>query len=65
MVDDYFKRIPNVIHVLHFFLFVTMLISLYIFILAIGMKSSSHRPYYFAWQFPMLLAIFLESYFMF
>lgn len=62
--DVSFTKLPILVKVLHVFLFVTMLISLLIFFLAIGMNSKEHRPFYFAWQFPMLLAIFLESYFL-
>jgi len=59
-----YASLPILVKVLHIFLFISMLISLAIFVLAMGMNSREHRPFYFAWQFPMLLAIFLESYFM-
>lgn len=59
-----YASLPMLVKVLHIFLFIAMLISLAIFVLAIGLNSKEHRPFYFAWQFPMLLAIFLESYFM-
>jgi len=59
-----YASLPMLVKVLHIFLFITMLISLAIFVLAMGMNSREHRPFYFAWQFPMLLAIFLESYYM-
>ena len=42
-------------------LFITMIVSLYIFIQAILCDKNNYKCIYSTWQFPMLLALFLES----
>ena len=44
------------------FMFVVMLISFFIFIMTLVVKSKEYKDVFSAWQFPMLLAIFLEVY---
>lgn len=41
-------------------LFVAVMISLYIFIQILVVKDLRYKPIFSTWQFPMLLAIFLE-----
>ena len=41
-----------------FLLLCTMLLSFYIFIMSICSKTHKYKTY--AWQFPMLLALFVE-----
>ena len=43
-------------------MFIVMLISFYIFIMVLVVKSREYKDVFSAWQFPMLLAIFLEIY---
>lgn len=43
-------------------MFVVMLISFFIFIMVLVVKSKEYKDVFSAWQFPMLLAIFLEIY---
>ena len=43
-------------------MFVVMLISFFIFIMTLIVKSKEYRDVFSTWQFPMLLAIFLEVY---
>ena len=47
----------------HLSLFISLIISFYIFINAVVFRKREHHRVYFTWQFPMLLAIFLESLF--
>jgi len=46
------------------FMFIVMIISLFIFIMTVIVKSKEYRDVFSTWQFPMLLAIFLEIYFL-
>lgn len=41
-------------------LFLTLLLSFYIFISVIVYKNKTYKPIFSTWQFPMLLAIFLD-----
>lgn len=43
-----------------FAILVSLLISFYIFINTMCFKSREHQSVFSMWQFPMLLAIFLE-----
>jgi hypothetical protein len=43
-------------------MFIVMLISFFIFIMTLVVKSKEYRDVFSTWQFPMLLAIFLEVY---
>jgi hypothetical protein len=43
-------------------MFIVMLISFYIFIMVLVVKSKEYKDVFSTWQFPMLLAIFLEVY---
>lgn len=43
-----------------FSLLVSLLISFYIFVNKICLKNNEHNSLFSTWQFPMLLAIFLE-----
>jgi len=43
-------------------LFLIVLLSFYIFIMTIFMKSTQYKAAFSTWQFPMLLAIFLDVY---
>ncbi len=43
-------------------MFIVMLISFFIFIMTLVVKSKEYKDVFSAWQFPMLLAIFLEVY---
>ena len=43
-----------------FVLLVALLISFYIFISTMCLKNREHQSIFSMWQFPMLLAIFLE-----
>ncbi len=43
-------------------LFIALLISFYIFILNIYSKQNKYSHIFTTWQFPMLLAIFLDIY---
>ena len=43
-----------------FVLFVAVIISFYIFIQILVMKDLTYKPMFSTWQFPMLLAIFIE-----
>ena len=43
-------------------MFVVMLISFFIFIMTLIVKSKEYKDVFSTWQFPMLLAIFLEVY---
>jgi hypothetical protein len=44
------------------FLFCILLISFYIFIMTVFMKSADYKGLFSTWQFPMLLALFLDVY---
>jgi hypothetical protein len=44
------------------FMFIVMLISFFIFIMTLVVKSKEYKDVFSTWQFPMLLAIFLEVY---
>jgi len=44
------------------FLFCILLISFYIFIMTVFMKSTHYKGLFSTWQFPMLLALFLDVY---
>jgi hypothetical protein len=44
-----------------FLLFLTVLISFYIFVSIIVLKDNTYKNIFSTWQFPMLLAIFLET----
>ena len=43
-------------------LFLIVLLSFYIFIVTVFMKSPQYKSVFSTWQFPMLLAIFLDVY---
>jgi len=43
-------------------LFLIVLLSFYIFIMTVFMKSTQYKSVFSTWQFPMLLAIFLDVY---
>jgi len=43
-------------------LFLIVLLSFYIFIMTVFMKSTQYKEVFSTWQFPMLLAIFLDVY---
>jgi len=43
-------------------MFIVMLISFFIVIMTLVVKSKEYRDVFSTWQFPMLLAIFLEVY---
>ena len=43
-------------------LFLIVLLSFYIFIMTVFMKSTQYKAVFSTWQFPMLLAIFLDVY---
>jgi len=45
-------------------MFIVMIISLFIFTMTVIVKSKEYRDVFSTWQFPMLLAIFLEIYFL-
>jgi hypothetical protein len=51
----------NVQNVFLAFLFITMVLSFYILIQAILYKKSNYKMLYSTWQFPMLLALFMET----
>ena len=42
-------------------LFITLLLSLYIFVQAIFCNIDNYKCLYSTWQFPMLFALFMES----
>ena len=44
------------------FMFIVMLISFFIFTMTLIVKSKEYKDVFSTWQFPMLLAIFLEVY---
>ena len=56
MVENY------IVKLFLFFLFVTMIISFYMFINVLQDRTKFKNAFS-AWQFPMLFAIFLECYF--
>jgi len=43
-------------------LFLIVILSFYIFIVTVFMKSTQYKGVFSTWQFPMLLAIFLDVY---
>ena len=43
-----------------FVLLISVIISFYVFIQILVVKDSTYKPMFSTWQFPMLLAIFLE-----
>ena len=43
-----------------FVLLISVLISFYIFINILVLKKQTYKPMFSTWQFPMLLAIYLE-----
>ena len=43
-----------------FVLLISVMISFYIFIQILVVKDLTHKPMFSTWQFPMLLAIFIE-----
>ena len=43
-------------------MFIVMLISFFIFIMTLIVKSKEYKDVFSTWQLPMLLAIFLEVY---
>lgn len=52
----------NVVHfLLIIFLGITVLLSFYILVMNIIFKDKSLRTSFNTWQFPMLLALFLDS----
>jgi hypothetical protein len=51
-----------VIQVFLMFLFITMMLSFYIFINVLN-NNKKYKSVFSAWQFPMLFAIFLECFF--
>ena len=47
--------------VFHFFLLGALLISFYFFIDILVFKNKNHTDIFSTWQFPMLLAIYLDT----
>ena len=43
-----------------FVLLISVMVSFYIFIQILVVKDLTYKPMFSTWQFPMLLAIFLE-----
>ena len=41
-------------------MFIIVLLSFYIFIMTLMLKSNDYKDIFSTWQFPMLLAIFLD-----
>ena len=41
-------------------MFIIVLLSFYIFIMTLMLKSKEYKDIFSTWQFPMLLAIFLD-----
>jgi hypothetical protein len=54
-----FKNIINII--LQLSLFVALLCSFYIFVNALLLKENTYKNLYTTWQFPMLLAIYIDT----
>lgn len=44
-------------------LFVVLLLSFYIFITTLVFEKTNNKFLYQTWQFPMLLAVFLDAYY--
>jgi hypothetical protein len=44
-----------------FCLFIALLLSFYFFIDILVFKNKDHSPLFSTWQFPMLLAIFVDT----
>jgi hypothetical protein len=42
-------------------MFLVMLLSFYMFIMTIAAKSKDFKGIYSAWQFPMILALFVDA----
>ena len=56
----------NTIHsIFKIFLLITLCLSFYIFINNIGLKEFKNKSTFNTWQFPMLLAIFLDVWYEF
>ncbi len=43
-----------------FFLLITVILSFYVFVCVLILKNKKHNSVFTAWQFPMLLAVYLE-----
>lgn len=54
-----FKNIINII--LQLSLFIALLCSFYIFVNALLLKENTYKNLYTTWQFPMLLAIYIDT----
>lgn len=47
-------------HIFKFVLLVSLLISFYVFIDIVVFKKDTYKPLFSTWQFPMLLALYLD-----
>ena len=47
-------------HIFKFVLLVSLLISFYVFIDILVLKKDTYKPLFSTWQFPMLLALYLD-----
>lgn len=47
-------------HIFKFVLLVSLLISFYVFIDILIFKRDTYKPLFSTWQFPMLLALYLD-----
>ena len=43
-----------------FFLLLALLLSFYFFIITVVLNKDKHRSIFTTWQFPMLLAVFMD-----
>ena len=44
-------------------IFIALLLSFYIFFTTVVLKHQTHKHMYSTWQFPMLLALFLDLFY--
>ena len=52
----------NLLHIIfQISLLVALLISFYIFVKTLLLKDDKHKKIYSTWQFPMLLAIYIDT----
>lgn len=58
---DIFQK-DNILHkVLRFSLLVALIISFYIFVNTLVFNENKHKKIYSTWQFPMILAIYIDT----
>ena len=61
LLTNYMNKLNIIQGLFIVLLFVCLIISFYIMVICLFSKNNTHNRIFSAWQFPMLLAIFIDT----